>query len=232
MFIWGHRGCRGISGIDENTVEAFRWAIDKGCDGLEFDVQLSSDGVPFVFHDDCLTRLTAGQDHRRVESMRWSELSAVRLAAGGSIPSLEQMRHFAAPGFRMNLEIKTLRAVNPVIEFLRKWDCSDWIVSSFLFEALISLQEALPLQPMGYLLECAASETVADCFERAMAQIPVLKTDRIHLDNDLASRRESKWLFEGEYQIHVWTVNDEARGRELQNRGAKGVFTDDVRLFG
>ena len=46
MFIWGHRGCRGIPGIDENTLEAFRWAIENGCGGLDFDVHLSRT----VFH--------------------------------------------------------------------------------------------------------------------------------------------------------------------------------------
>ena len=66
MFIWGHRGCRGICGMDENTLPAFKWAAENGCHGLEFDVQLSQDGVPFVFHDSTLTCLTGGKDDREV----------------------------------------------------------------------------------------------------------------------------------------------------------------------
>ena len=231
MFIWGHRGCRGIPGIDENTLEAFRWAIENGCGGLEFDVHLSSDGVPFVFHDECLTRLTTGRDRRRVETMSWAELSVVKLSNGGSIPSLDQMRRFATADLKMNLEIKSLRAIKPVIEFLSEWDCRDWIVSSFLFRALTETHQALPLQPLGYLLECEPNETIFTCFQRAHTQMRSLNTTRVHLDNELAGREDSDWLFRGENQVHVWTVNDEPRGQVLKDLGAKGVFTDDVRLF-
>ncbi|MGB0648091.1 MAG: glycerophosphodiester phosphodiesterase, partial [Bradymonadia bacterium] len=167
----------------------------------------------------------------RVETMSWRELSAVSFSNGGSIPSLVQMRDFATPGFEMNLEIKSLRAVNPVIDFLREWDCSQWVISSFKFNALSEMQQALPLQPLGYLLECEASETFAACFERAEIQMRSLNTKRVHLDNELASSPDAQWLFEGEYLVHVWTVNDVTRGQALKTLGTQGIFTDDVRLF-
>eukprot|EP00760_Papus_ankaliazontas_P016829 PhM_4_TR16883/c0_g1_i1/m.66058 len=47
----GHRGCCGVSGVRENTLEAFRYAVRNGCDGVELDVRMSSDGVLVVNHD-------------------------------------------------------------------------------------------------------------------------------------------------------------------------------------
>lgn len=44
-----HRGGAGL--MPENTLAAFAGAIARGCDGIEFDVQLSADGVPVVHHD-------------------------------------------------------------------------------------------------------------------------------------------------------------------------------------
>ena len=35
----------------ENTMKAFEKAVDQGADGIELDVQLTEDGVPFVIHD-------------------------------------------------------------------------------------------------------------------------------------------------------------------------------------
>ncbi len=49
MLLLGHRGCRGE--FTENTFAAFDHAIECGCDGFEFDVRLSSDGIPVVWHD-------------------------------------------------------------------------------------------------------------------------------------------------------------------------------------
>jgi glycerophosphoryl diester phosphodiesterase len=49
MLLLGHRGCRGE--FMENTLAAFDHAMECGCDGFEFDVRLSADGIPVVWHD-------------------------------------------------------------------------------------------------------------------------------------------------------------------------------------
>ena len=52
---------RGYSGkFDENTMLAFKKAIEYGADGIETDVQLSKDGVPVIMHDETLDRTTDG----------------------------------------------------------------------------------------------------------------------------------------------------------------------------
>eukprot|EP01036_Dinobryon_divergens_P054301 gene54301-72565_t len=56
-----HRGLHDRArGIIENSLPAFEAAIAAGY-GIECDVQLSSDGVPFIFHDDEFDRLTAAK---------------------------------------------------------------------------------------------------------------------------------------------------------------------------
>ncbi len=53
-----HRALHDIGqGVVENSVTAIRRAVQAGY-GIEIDVQLSSDGVAMVFHDDTLDRLT------------------------------------------------------------------------------------------------------------------------------------------------------------------------------
>ncbi len=52
--IIGHRGAS--SHAPENTIAAFRMALEAGAEGLEFDVQLAADGVPVVIHDATLER--------------------------------------------------------------------------------------------------------------------------------------------------------------------------------
>jgi len=54
----GHRGAAGEA--PENTLASFDLALRQGADGIEFDVQLSSDGVPMAIHDARLARTTSG----------------------------------------------------------------------------------------------------------------------------------------------------------------------------
>lgn len=230
MFIWGHRGCRGIEGIDENTIPAFAWAVEHGCHGLEFDVQVSADGVPFVFHDRTLERLTDGRDQREIQSLSWHEINTIALKNGGRVPALMELIEFGR-SVAMNLEIKSIEAASFVSRFVREHELSDWVVSSFLEAALIHMRSVLPEQPIGYLLECVGDETAEACLDRARIQTDQLKPERVHLDDDLVSTSVGDWLKESGYSVHVWTVNRVDRGRRLEANGVAGLFSDDVRLF-
>jgi len=76
--IIAHRG--DSAHAPENTLRAFHQAIDAGCDRIELDVQISADGVPFVFHDFQLERLTGARGVARERSC--SDLEALQVLAG------------------------------------------------------------------------------------------------------------------------------------------------------
>ena len=104
----------------ENTMEAFRAAYDAGCHMVEFDVQLSSDGVPVVFHDDDCLRL--GGRRENVFDLTWEELRGLPLRArrppSGSLasyrmPSLEEfLAEFGGKPFYLELKIPAAVAGN------------------------------------------------------------------------------------------------------------------------
>ena len=54
--IIAHRGFSSIA--PENTLAAFEQAIARGASSIEFDIQLSADSVPVIFHDATLERIT------------------------------------------------------------------------------------------------------------------------------------------------------------------------------
>ncbi|MGB7427237.1 MAG: glycerophosphodiester phosphodiesterase family protein [Microcoleaceae cyanobacterium] len=54
--IIAHRGFSSIA--PENTLAAFKAAIQHQADSVEFDLQLSADGIPVIFHDETLDRIT------------------------------------------------------------------------------------------------------------------------------------------------------------------------------
>lgn len=61
--IFAHRGASGYA--PENTLEAFRLAMEQGADGIELDVHLTKDGEVVVIHDETIDRTGNGQGNVR-----------------------------------------------------------------------------------------------------------------------------------------------------------------------
>ena len=57
--IFAHRGASAYA--PENTLEAFRLAMEQGADGIELDVQLTKDGELVVIHDETIDRVSNGK---------------------------------------------------------------------------------------------------------------------------------------------------------------------------
>ncbi|MBI4976054.1 MAG: hypothetical protein HZC28_01150 [Spirochaetes bacterium] len=111
ILVMGHRGWPVK--YPENTLPSFKAAFDIGIDILEFDVMLSSDGVPVIMHDHTLDRTTTGTGP--VSSRTFAELRTVDAGikknpsfAGIRIPSLDETLDLAMnyPDVILNIEIK------------------------------------------------------------------------------------------------------------------------------
>lgn len=100
-----HRGLHDVrNGRPENSVEGITAAIAAGY-GIEIDLQLSADGVPMVFHDYHLGRLTAEQGP--VAQRTAAELAAIPLTGGtAGIPTLAQVLALVAGRVPLLIEIK------------------------------------------------------------------------------------------------------------------------------
>jgi glycerophosphoryl diester phosphodiesterase len=100
--VLGHRGYRRK--YPENTLLAFRKAFEYGADGIECDVQKSSDGLYFIFHDLDLCRITGAKgDINAFTSVKLKKLKAGR---GQAIPGLEAFLGSLPEGKFINIELK------------------------------------------------------------------------------------------------------------------------------
>ncbi|MCL6547567.1 MAG: glycerophosphodiester phosphodiesterase [Alicyclobacillus sp.] len=157
-----HRGASGHA--PENTLAAFRLAVEQGADGLELDVQRTRDGALVVCHDATIDRTTDGRG--RIADLTLAELR--RHSAGAwydpafaaeRIPTLEEVLEVVPDGMLLNIEIKHGPDRFPgiaeqVADAVRSCGKAlDVLISSFDHACLLDVQGAWPGVRIGVLYE-------------------------------------------------------------------------------
>ncbi|KAG5478358.1 hypothetical protein CUR178_05073 [Leishmania enriettii] len=113
--VFGHRGCRGVAGTPENTLEAFRYAAARGCGGVECDARLTKDNEVVIFHDAFANgHLRDIPPTRRIDELTLLELRRCSLTADPTgqvhVPTLEEAILFCRDNnLRMLIEVKELQ---------------------------------------------------------------------------------------------------------------------------
>src|SRR5512141_12305 len=107
--VLGHRGASADA--PENTLAAFRLAMQQGADGVELDVWRCASGEVVVAHDEDLQRVAGSP--LRIPDARLDELRAADVGAwkgarwrGERIPRLDEVLE-ALPGAVVNVELKS-----------------------------------------------------------------------------------------------------------------------------
>lgn len=112
MRIIAHRG----AGLDapENSLSAFRKCKERGCNAVEFDVTLTADGIPVIFHDRYVDRVTEATGE--LSSMTYEEVRKLDISTnhafrewykGERIPTLEEaVQECLSLGLKMFIDIK------------------------------------------------------------------------------------------------------------------------------
>ena len=207
--------------------------MDLGCDWVETDLRLTSDGIPVLLHDSTLDRTTNGKG--KVGSVSLSQV--LRLDAGGwfsrkfrgeRVPTLEEALEWGRQRCGLNLEIKEEDRVEVLIRHLasrfRGHAALDRVLfSSFRSSDLERLRAALPHARLGWLVSRSSRGLTGLNRSLGLAAL--------HPKDPLVSRRLVKRCHRLGLAMHVWVVNRARRIQELEALGVDAVMTDDPRLF-
>ena len=120
VLAFAHRG--GAEEVPENSLAAFRHAVDLGYRYLETDVHLTVDGVLVAFHDDVLDRVTDSTG--RLADLSWDEVSTARIAGTEPIPTLTELLE-AFPDAQINIDAKADAVVPALSRILLEFEALD-----------------------------------------------------------------------------------------------------------
>ncbi|HYL79422.1 MAG TPA: glycerophosphodiester phosphodiesterase [Candidatus Acidoferrum sp.] len=223
--VQGHRGASALA--PENTLAAFRKAIELGADGMEMDLQLTRDGAVVVIHDDTLERTTDGRG--RVTDLSLAEVkqadAGVKFAPayrGERIPTLGEVidlvKACGNDRVRLNLEIKfgKGREGQPgdieerVLAVLRAASFVERVtVQSFHHPSPAKMKTLEPRIPTGLLV--AARQPAPD----PVTQVREHGADYYAPEHPLVTPELVRTLHQSGIPVVTWTVNEEPLMRRL-----------------
>jgi glycerophosphoryl diester phosphodiesterase len=223
--ITAHRGY--ARGAPENSLAAFRAAIDAGADWAELDVQLTADDVVIVQHDRDFARVTGGAERRRPGDMTLAEVKRLALCdkAGRHYPdepppTLKETIHLARGRIRLNIELKVYgrdrRIAAATARLVRDEAFEDrCVIASLDYEAL-QLAKAEDSNLRTAMIVTYAVGDVSGLAVDALSVNASFATDELLR----SARRHGK-------DVMVWTVDDPTVARRLVGRGVRKLITND-----
>src|SRR5262245_25827281 len=224
-----HRGASGT--CPENTLPAFRRAVELGAPMVELDVQLTRDGHPVIIHDWTLERTTSTRGAVRHRSL--SEIEAADAGrwfspafAGTRVPTLDRV--LAEIPIRINVELKAAGddgLERRVVEVVTRAGALDRVIfSSFDWTSLERLRALARNAELAVLWAGRSIAKPLACAERVDAR-------SVHIRKSRAAPAAIAAGHAAGLAVRVWTVNAPADFARLTDAGADGVFTDYPERF-
>ncbi|NNE97660.1 MAG: hypothetical protein HKN25_01435 [Pyrinomonadaceae bacterium] len=242
--IIAHRGASALA--PENTLAAFRQAIDDGAEGIEFDVRLSKDRIPVVFHDSRLIRICERDE--KVSDLTYTELRQLDIGSwfNAKNPALAQNIYSGSRIESLENTLKFLSTYRGVIYIELKCDDED---AGRLTEAVCKVIETSPLLPqmivksfnldvlplisnycstaMTAALFAPEAKTILRKERRLIDVAKELKASRLSLHFSLATKKLIKKADTADLPVTIWTADSPRWVKRSIRLGIDQIITND-----
>jgi glycerophosphoryl diester phosphodiesterase len=244
---FAHRG--GARSFPENTLMAFRGAIELGFRHIETDVHLTRDGEIVCFHDDRLERTTDGRGFLR--DLTLAELKTLDAAhhftidgattplrrTGITVPTFEEALALH-PEVRWNVEIKPrdVQAMERVVGFFEARGLEERVLVAAADDAT---NARVRRRIRGRFATSPGIREVFFFWLRTRLGLgglvkpgfDALQVPPSHGPLTVVDRRFVEAAHSHGVQVHVWTIDDPAEMQRLAELGVDGLMTDEPALL-
>jgi len=214
MLIYAHRGASATE--PENTLRAFRRALEIGTDGIELDLHVSADRVPVVIHDRSLTRTTNGQGN--VDELTLDALAQLDAGQGERVPTFQEVLELVGDRVHLDVEIKQGGIEREVMDTLARHPDARWAICSFDWGVLRTIRALAPDAELWPL-----SSYVSDALFTVAGE---LKATAVSLTAAAYTEETATRFSEAGLKVVAWTVNDVAGAARARDLGAFALCTD------
>jgi glycerophosphoryl diester phosphodiesterase len=214
---FAHRGARTEE--RENTMPAFRRALEQGATGLESDAWLAADGEVVLVHDDVVR---AGL--RRIHVQRTSSEDLAR----HGVPRLRELYETLGTEFDLSLDVKDDAAARPVIAVAGAFG-DDVLKRLWLCTPHVALLESLrPDQPDVRLVHSTRKQKIGVPIERHAANLRELGVDAMNMHHTDWTKGLVALFHRFDVRAFAWDVQETRYLRAVLAMGVDGIYCDRV----
>ena len=227
-----HRGASGSA--PENTLAAFKKAIDIGVDAVELDLHGSADGEVVVIHDASLDRTT---DHSG--SVNQTSLETIKQADAGGwfapeftgepVPTLTEALACIGEKTIAVLEIKDPLIAEAVVAKVHETHSLNLtVIISFHTSVLQTVRALEPRIPTGWLIGNHNNHVLP---EQLCQQLGELGSPLLNVNHQLITAEFAYEVRRRGIALWCWTVDEVVRMREMKAFGVQGITSNYPERF-
>jgi len=217
--IMGHRGAK--SECTENTMEAFKKAVELGACGIETDVHLLYDGSLVMYHDTVIKAV--GQSIYKFDGKTIGKTLK-------DAPFFEDMlKYYSETGRILNIELKDesgffIEIGEAVVALLKKYKMEDrTIISCFNHRIIADIKKNHPEFKVGALYWASNGiDIVSYCKKYGIDAVHPHFSD---VDRDFVEKCHKNGI-----AVNVWTVNTTEDMNRMRDIGVDIIMTDNIPL--
>ena len=226
IIIIAHRGASNIA--PENTLKAFKKAIELKADFIEFDVLESKDGELVISHDEEISRLTGRYGF--VRDLTLEELKTFDFGEGEKIPTLQELIEITKGKINLNCEVIVKGISNNVVNILKKYDLADSvIISSFLRQEILKFQKIAPTIKLAYLDHNNYERPCS--WDKKEEWIQFCIDNKLYAINPfypLVDQQFVDFAHDNNIKVFAFTVDSGPAMRKLIKFGVDGIIINDI----
>ena len=229
ILVVGHAG--GKTTGPENTIKAFKKAIELEADYIEFDVRLSKDNEIVIFHDPDTFNITAVPG--LVKDRTLKELKTLNVGEGEKIPTFQEVIELANYKINLLLHINAAHMEDQIINLLKEYEYIEMtIVSCMVQRHLFKYRDLEPKLKLATLENLYSEEFPKWDVRRNLIDNAVNnKFYAINPEYHLIDAQFITYAHQKNLKTLPWTVNEESIMRKLIDLGVDGIITDDIALL-
>jgi glycerophosphoryl diester phosphodiesterase len=224
----------------ENSMAAFRAAVELGYQYLETDVHTTADGVVLVFHDGTLDRVTDGAG--RIADLTAADVARAQIGGREPVPTFADLVT-GLPGVRLNVDVKDWNSVQSLAAAIERHQAHHRVlVTSFsdrrrravlklLSQPVASSAGVVPVALFVVLGRVVPGPVFRWAMRRILHDVQALQVPARRGGVQVVTPGFIRRAHALGLVVHVWTINEPAEMRRLLDLGVDGIVTDRADLL-